>query len=107
MKKTLSALLLIVLMSLPATAMAGKARAAIVKEQGITFAVVHVDYAVVRDKAYANKVQALYESYFDVPVVLMSDDAKRTRWHGRTDIVDFISDYSFAQLPWKMYNLPE
>jgi len=107
MKHAAIACLLALALSFPAVSHAGKARAALIKEQGVTFAVVHVDYAVVRDKNYAAKAQRLYESYFDVPVVLMSDDNKRTKWYGRTDIVDFISDYGFGDLPWKIYNLPE
>jgi hypothetical protein len=105
MRNSILTFLLFLLLAIPASAAAASARAAILQEQGVKFAVVHVDYAIVKDKAYAAKVQKLYEEYFKVPVVLMSDDAKRTKWYGRDDIVDFLSDYTFSQIPWKVYDL--
>ncbi|MHC1712487.1 MAG: hypothetical protein AB9872_10085 [Solidesulfovibrio sp.] len=105
MRTSISAFLLFLLLAIPVSAAAASARAAILQEQGVKFAVVHVDYAIVRDKAHAAKIQKLYEAYFKVPVVLMSDDAKRTKWYGRDDIVDFLSDYTFSQIPWEVYEL--
>lgn len=105
MQKSILTFLVFMLLAIPVSASAATARAAILQEQGVKFAVVHVDYAVIKDKAYAERIQTAYEAYFKVPVVLMSDDAKRTKWYGRNDIVDFISDYKFSQIPWKVYEL--
>jgi hypothetical protein len=105
MKRFVLLALVCAILVAPASALAAQARAAIIKQEGITFAVVHVPASAVQSDAVANRTIKAYESYFDVPVVLMYDDSKRTRWFGRNDIVDFISDYSFGDLPWKIYNL--
>ena len=107
MKRFILSALVFATLIAPTSALAAGARAAIIKEQGVTFAVVHVPASSVRNNNVAEKTKLTYEKYFKIPVVLMYDDSNRTRWYGRNDIVDFISDYSFKQIPWKIYELTD
>ena len=105
MKTLVSLLVLAVLTLCAGQAQAAQARAALIKEQGVTFAVVHVQSQLLSNNARAQQYKDLYEEYFKVPVVLMSTDSPKIKWFGRGDIVDFISEYKFEDLPWKVYNL--
>lgn len=75
------------------------AQYAVIKEQGITFAVV-----VVKDHVASSNVQAatavdVYQRHFGVPAVVLG--ASNHRYYGRRDIVNFMSGVALDRLPWR------
>lgn len=78
---------------------------ALVKEQGVTFAVIAVKPYVTQTSLEANEAINSFSRFFPgVPVVLMSQNSSgRANYYGRRDIVNFLSRISVYQLPWKTY----
>lgn len=83
-----------------------RVEAALVKEQGVTFAVVavksHVMHATDRDQ-----IAASYAVFWQgVPVVLMAQDSRGVaRFYGRRDLVSFLSNVAVGRLPWRAWSL--
>lgn len=81
--------------------------AALVKEQGQTFAVVVVRSSVHAggDRALREAAQSFRPVFPGVPIVLMWQDARGvpTYW-GRLDIVRFLSRLHISQLPWQSWS---
>jgi hypothetical protein len=82
--------------------------AALVKEQGQTFAVVVVKPLVRAggDQALQRAAQSFSPIFPGVPIVLMWQDASGipTYW-GRPDIVRFLANLHPAQLPWRRWSV--
>lgn len=80
---------------------------AVIKEQGVTFAVVIVRPETFNDKAFADKLIDTFEpSFGGIPVILMAQDAKGTpTYYGRTDISNFMANVPLENIPWKTYAL--
>jgi hypothetical protein len=80
---------------------------ALVKEQGITFAIVVVKASVLNSTAEANKTRTAFQSYFPrVPIILMAQDTGGTHtYKGRPDIVRFLSNVHPSRIPWKRYTI--
>jgi len=82
--------------------------AALVKEQGQTFAVVVVRSSVHAggDRALREAAQSFRPVFPGVPIVLMWQDGRGvpTYW-GRPDIVRFLSKLQFSRLPWKSWSV--
>jgi hypothetical protein len=76
---------------------------ALVREQGIEFAVVAVKSHVVASPTSRQEAAASFERAFPrVPIVLMSQDARgRPTYWGRRDIVGFLSRIAVQRLPWR------
>ncbi|HET7486545.1 MAG TPA: hypothetical protein VFJ85_01355 [Acidimicrobiales bacterium] len=81
--------------------------AALVKEQGVTFAVVAVRPGVLEQPTRREQARARFSMGFGgVPVVLMEQDGSgRPRYSGRHDLVDFLANVFIEQLPWGKYQL--
>jgi hypothetical protein len=81
--------------------------AALVREQGVTFAVVCVKSGVTSNSYQAQQAQLAFAPHFGgFPIVLMEQDSRgRATYYGRRDIVDFLSNISTSRLPWKRWNL--
>jgi hypothetical protein len=81
--------------------------AALVREQGQTFAVVVVRQGTIDNRPEANRLQASFAPVFDhVPIVLMEQNSRGTPTYlGRRDIVDFLANIDFRRLPWKQWTL--
>ena len=81
--------------------------AAIVREQGVNFAVVAVKRHVVNHRAEAQSaVQAFSPTFPGMPVILMGQDSSgRPTYFGRPDIVRFLSHISPARLPWRQFTI--
>lgn len=81
-------------------------RGALIKEQGVTFAVVEVTPEVIAsgDSRIAEE-RARYEPIFrDVPIILAARGADhRARYVGRPDIVRFLATTGWSRIPWKRY----
>jgi hypothetical protein len=79
-----------------------KITAALVREQGVNFAVVTVKQSAMQP-ANREQTQREFGSLFPgVPIVLMSQDhnGQPTYW-GRRDLVAWLGNVFFQQLPWK------
>jgi hypothetical protein len=81
--------------------------AAVVREQGQTFAVVVVRQGVIQNSAAASRMQANLAPAFDfVPIILMEQNSRGIpTYYGRPDIVRFLSGIDFRRLPWKQWSL--
>ena len=80
---------------------------ALVREQGITFAVVSVKKHVIENSSEAQSAIRSFTPVFPgVPVVLMGqDNSGRATFFGRRDIAQFLSRISPSRLPWKRYTI--
>jgi hypothetical protein len=80
-----------------------KGQEALVKEQGVSFAVVVVKRSTLQGPKHRKdeSVRAL-SSHFGVPAVLMAQDSHgRATYYGRPDIMRFLSHLYVEQLPWR------
>ncbi len=78
---------------------------AIIREQGVEFAVVVVKPNVLHSSE-REKVQAALVPRFRLPVVLMAQDHRGVpEYWGRPDIVDFLASVSPGRIPWCQYTL--
>jgi hypothetical protein len=83
-----------------------KFQGAVVKEQGITFAIVIVKPHVL-DSADREEVRGSFASTFPgVPIILMAQNSRGTpTYHGKPDIVKFLASIDFRRIPWKEYTV--
>ena len=81
--------------------------AALVREQGQTFAVVVVRPGIIDNTAEADSARESFAPAFDyVPIILMEQGFRgRPRYYGRPDIVRFLANIDFRRLPWKKWSL--
>jgi hypothetical protein len=79
---------------------------ALVKEQNVTFAIVVVKQQILNNSSELHRVRAGYTRYFPgVPLVLMAQDHRGIPvFHGRTDLVNFLSRIEISRIPWKKYS---
>lgn len=82
-----------------------KLQGAVVKEQGVTFAVIIVKQFVIQSQIEFQKAAMAFSNYFPgMPVVLMAQDSRGvSTYRGRKDIVDFLANLHPTQIPWKEY----
>lgn len=80
---------------------------AIVREQGVTFAVVAVKRQIVQSMSESNQAIASFSRVFPgLPIVLMGQDSHgRATYYGRKDIARFLSRVRVDALPWKRYTI--
>ena len=72
---------------------------ALIKEQGVTFAVVAVKDYVVADGLRARQAIAGFSFRLGCPVVLLGSG--RLQYRGRTDLVRFLQNIHPNRLPWR------
>lgn len=79
--------------------------AAVVREQGVEFAVVAVKPHVIESASTRSEAAIAFQSKFPgCPIVLMSQDSHGTpKYWGRPDIVRFLADIAFERLPWRRF----
>jgi hypothetical protein len=83
-----------------------KINGSVIREQGLTFAVVSVKPHVIDNHSEADKYIAhtSQQLFGGIPVVLMSQDSRGTpRYYGRPDISKFLANTPFGAIPWKEY----
>lgn len=82
-----------------------KLQGAVVKEKGITFAVVIVKQFVIQSQIEFQKSISSLSTYFPgIPIVLMAQDNRGIpTYRGRKDIVNFLANIHISQIPWKEY----
>ncbi len=79
--------------------------AAVIREQGITFAVVVVKNHLLDNRSEAEDAQIGFASLFPgMPIVLMGQDSSSVpRYFGRNDIILFLASINPSRFPWKQY----
>lgn len=84
-----------------------KFQGSVIKEQGVTFAIVVVKKHIVDSQTESQKAISSFSSIFpNMPITLMAQDHQGTPYYrGRKDIVDFLSNISISQIPWKEYTI--
>lgn len=82
-----------------------KLQGAVVKEQGVTFAVVTVKQFVIQSQNEFQKAVSAFTRYFPgMPIILMAQDSRGIpTYRGREDIVNFLANINISQIPWKEY----
>lgn len=80
---------------------------AVIREQGVTFAVVIVKPHVLENRYEANTTITSFGRVFaGMPVILMAQDRYgRATYYGRQDISNFLSRMNASRIPWKRYAL--
>jgi hypothetical protein len=80
---------------------------AVIREQGVTFAIVIVKPHVVSDRFEAQRAIRGFAPVFPgLPIVLMAQDSRgRPTYFGRTDIARFMAGVPLSAVPWKHYSL--
>ena len=80
---------------------------AVIRERGITFAVVIVKRHVLDNRSQADSTIRSFGSAFPgIPVVLMAQDSRgRASYYGRQDISRFMARVPLGAVPWKRYTL--
>ncbi len=82
-----------------------KFQGALIKEQGITFGIAIVRTAVLRSSD-RDEARQTFSRIFGAPAVLMAQDSRGVaEFYGRLDIVNYLSNISIAQIPWREYRL--
>lgn len=82
-----------------------KLQGAVIKEQGVTFAIVIVRQLVIQSQIEFQKAVGAFSNYFPgMPIVLMAQDGRGVpTYRGRKDIVKFLASIHISQIPWKEY----
>ena len=80
---------------------------AVVREQGVTFAVVIVKKHVIDNHSEADKAIAAFQPVFPgMPVVLMAQDSRgKPTYYGRKDIARFMASVPMSAVRWKRYTI--
>jgi hypothetical protein len=82
-----------------------KFNATVIRGQGVTFAVVIVRSHVLRSLPECTKAQLAFAPAFPgLPIVLMAQDSRGSAtFHGRKDIVGFLSSLDLDAIKWRVY----
>lgn len=80
---------------------------AVVREQGVTFAIAAVQRAVLDSPRRRQEVQDEATRLFDgLPTVLMAQTSQgRARYFGRDDLVRFLARVPLDAIPWRTYTV--
>lgn len=80
---------------------------AVVREQGVTFAIVVVKQHVVANSISADESIASFRPFFPgLPIILMAQDHRGVpTYFGRPDIVRFLAGISISRIPWRKYSI--
>jgi hypothetical protein len=84
-----------------------KLQGAVIKEQGVTFAVVVVKKSVLDNRIEANRAMQGFQPIFPgIPIVLMAQNHQgRAEYYGRQDISRFLAGVPLHAIPWKEYTV--
>jgi hypothetical protein len=80
---------------------------AVIKEQGVTFAVVVVKMHIVDSQSQSeDTIRSLSSIFPGIPIVLMAQNTRGTpKYRGRKDIVNFLANLHISQIPWREYTV--
>jgi len=82
-----------------------KVQGAVIKEQGVTFAITVVKRHVLNSQMQSQQTAQSFQPLFPgMPIVLMGQGSRGTpTYWGRKDIVAFLSNINPSRIPWKEY----
>ena len=80
---------------------------AVIREQGVTFALVVVKSHVVQNRSEAAEAISAFQPHFPgMPVVLVGQDSRGVpTYFGRPDIARFMASVPVSAVPWKTYTI--
>ena len=79
---------------------------ALIREQGVKFAIVVVKWFVLNDAHRSGELVGKFQLHFGTPVVLMAQDARGVpTYRGRGDLVRFLANVSMEAIPWSRFTL--
>ncbi len=80
---------------------------AVLREQGVDFAIVIVKQHVVNSPTQANDAIGSFRPVFPgMPIVLMAQDGSgQPTYYGRPDIARFLSSVPLHAIPWREYTI--
>ena len=80
---------------------------AVIREQGVTFALVVVKPHVVQNLAESRKAISAFQRFFPgMPLVVVGQDSRGVPTYvGRPDIVRFMASVPMSAVPWKTYTV--
>ena len=79
---------------------------AVIREQGVTFAIAVVRRGVINSPSQRDESAAYFQRFFGgIPVVLMEQDAQgQPTWYGRPDLTRFLQNVPVGSIPWRRYD---
>ena len=79
---------------------------AVIKEQGVTFAIVIVKKHIIDLQSRAKEAIQSFQRFFPgLPIVLMAQDSRGTpTYFGRKDLSEFMVNVPIHAVPWKEYS---
>ena len=79
---------------------------AVIREQGVTFAIAVVRRNVLSTPKERDQSLSYFQSFFGgIPVVLMEQDHNGVpTWYGRPDLTRFLQSVSVDAIPWQRYS---
>ena len=82
-----------------------KLQGAVIREQGVTFAIVVVKMHILSSQSQAEESQKAFSAYFPgMPIILTAQDSRGIpKYWGRKDIVNFLANIHPGRIPWKEY----
>ncbi|MGD0707139.1 MAG: hypothetical protein ABSA51_01655 [Anaerolineaceae bacterium] len=80
---------------------------AVIKEQGVTFAIVIVKKSVIDNRTEAiEAIKGFQQCFPGLPIVLMAQDQSGVpTYYGRPDISKFLASVPLQAIPWKQYTI--
>lgn len=83
---------------------------AIIKEQGVTFAIVIVQQSAMANQSESGKTREAFQTkirdFSGIPLILASQDSHGAfSYQGRHDIVGFLASIDHSRIPWKRYSV--
>ena len=79
---------------------------AVIKEQGVTFAIVIVKPYVLDSTSQCNETRSSFSRIFPgMHIILMAQNSRGVpTYQGKHDIVEFLRNVHPSRIPWKRYN---
>lgn len=79
---------------------------ALVREQGVEFAIIVVKQFILNDSFRSKKIVSQFQLHFKRPVVLMSQDSRGIPTYlGRSDLVRFLAHVPLNAFTWRKFTL--
>jgi hypothetical protein len=84
-----------------------KFTAAVIKEQGLTFALCLVKASAVSTQGGRQNAADAFRPHFPgMPIIIAAQDGNgRFTYYGRQDIADFLASLHPSQIPWREYTI--
>lgn len=84
-----------------------KFEGALIREQGVEFAIVIVKPHILNNSSKAQDAIISFQPIFpNVPIILMAQDSRGTpNYYGRRDIVNFMANVPVHSIPWQEFTV--